>query len=71
MGEVLRILAQGTVKGDSVSIELNDASSEFGVKTIHVQSKSGRVELSLKEFRALTVAVASASNKLNGYKKNG
>jgi len=70
MGEIAKILGRKIISSREVVIELNDPSNEGGSQSIHIQTDSGRFELSLDEFRAISAAFITAGHKLKGYKNN-
>jgi len=70
MGEVIKKLSSGKVRNTEVNIELNEPSYEGSEYKIHIQSSIGRVEVDIKEFRAIASAIISGLDKLKSYKKN-
>ena len=68
MGEIIRKI--GTVKLNNTiySIEINKPTHASLSQTVHIQSSTHRLELSMKDFVALCAAVEYASMNLDNYK---
>ncbi len=69
MGEINKILANAEHKSASLSIELNDPTTEGGKKSVHIQGHGFRIEMDLKEFRAFAATVIDGYATLRSTKK--
>ena len=64
MGDKIKTLAKGEIKKTIFEIELNKGSSINAPRSIHIQSKSFRVDFDEIEFMKLAMTILSAKKRL-------
>ena len=68
MGEKLKNLATGKVKGVELEIEINKPDKIGGLHSIHFQSGELRLDFDEKEYLKITTGILSAKKKLLKFK---
>ncbi len=70
MGEIIKILSSKVIKNNGISIELNGSHVAGGKKSVHIQSKEMRIDLSEDDFIIFSLNTLKAIKKLREIKGN-
>jgi len=69
MGEIIKILSKGKLRGDQFSIELNKPHSRDKENSVHIQTSKFRWEVPESDFLSIAISTLSAIQKIKRNKK--